>query len=311
VGGVMIAAMHRAGYPAGFSASVVAGAAATDILIPPSVAFIVYSVLVPGASVPALFAAGMFPGVLAGVALIVPAVWLARRHGMGKLEASLPRPPFWRSLREAAWGLAAPVLILGGMRLGWFTPTEAAVVAVFYGLFVGMVVHRTIGVRDLFEILREAGELSAVILIVVSLAGIFAFSLSTLGVIDPITQAIVNSGLGSTGILLLVLALLLVLGMFLDGISILLIFVPLLYPLMVHYQWDVVWFGVLTVLTVAIGQFTPPMAVNLMVASKIAQVRMEATTRWVVWLVLAMTVAMLIVLQWPQIALWLPARLGY
>ena len=311
VGGVMIAAMHRAGYPAGFSASVVAGAAATDILIPPSVAFIVYSVLVPGASVPALFAAGLFPGVLAGLALIIPAVWLARRHGMGQLEASLPRPPFWKSLREAAWGLAAPVLILGGMRMGWFTPTEAAVVAVFYGLFVGMVVHRSIGVRDLFDILRKAGELSAVILIVVSLAGIFAFSLSTLGVIDPITQAIVNSGLGSTGILLLVLALLLVLGMFLDGISILLIFVPLLYPLMVHYQWDVVWFGVLTVLTVAIGQFTPPMAVNLMVASKIAQVRMEATTRWVLWLVLAMTVAMLMVLQWPQIALWLPHKLGY
>ena len=311
VGGVMIAAMHRAGYPAGFSASVVAGAAATDMLIPPSVAFIVYSVLVPGASVPALFAAGLFPGMLAGLALIIPAVWLARRHGMGQLEASLPRPPFWKSLREAAWGLAAPVLILGGMRMGWFTPTEAAVVAVFYGLFVGMVVHRSIGVRDLFDILREAGELSAVILIVVSLAGIFAFSLSTLGVIDPITQAIVNSGLGSTGILLLVLALLLVLGMFLDGISILLIFVPLLYPLMVHYQWDVVWFGVLTVLTVAIGQFTPPMAVNLMVASKIAQVRMEATTRWVLWLVLAMTVAMLMVLQWPQIALWLPHKLGY
>ena len=311
VGGVMIAAMSRAGYPPSFSASVVGAAAATDILIPPSVAFIIYSVLVPGASVPALFAAGMVPGVRAGITLIVPAVWMARKHKMGALEATMPRPPFWKSLREATWGLAAPVLILGGMRAGWFTPTEAAVVAVFYGLFVGMVVHRSIGVRDLFDILREAGELSAVILIVVSLAGIFAFSLSTLGVIDPITQAIVNSGLGSTGILLLVLALLLVLGMFLDGISILLIFVPLLYPLMVHYQWDVVWFGVLTVLTVAIGQFTPPMAVNLMVASKIAQVRMEATTRWVLWLVLAMTVAMLMVLQWPQIALWLPHKLGY
>ncbi len=178
VGGVMIAAMHRAGYPAGFSASVVAGAAATDILIPPSVAFIVYSVLVPGASVPALFAAGLFPGVLAGLALMIPAVWLARRHGMGKLEASLPRPPFWKSLREAAWGLAAPVLILGGMRMGWFYthrgrrggPCSTACLC-------GMVVHRSIGVRDLFDILREAGELSAVILIVVSLAGIFAFSL--------------------------------------------------------------------------------------------------------------------------------------
>lgn len=311
VGGVMIAAMARAGYPAPFSASVVAGAAATDILIPPSVAFIVYSVLVPGASVPALFAAGVFPGILAGLALIIPAVWMARRHKMGQLEASLPRPPFWKSLREAIWGLAAPVVILGGMRAGWFTPTEAAVVAVFYGLFVGMVIHRTIKLRDLFAIFREAGELSAVILLVVSLAGVFAFSLSTLGVIDPITRAIVNSGLGETGILALLIVMLLVLGMFLDGISILLIFVPLLAPLMLHFQWDVVWFGVLLVLTVAIGQFTPPMAVNLMVASKIAAVRMEQTTRWVIWLVLAMCVAMLLVAVFPQIALWLPQRLGY
>ena len=311
VGGVMIAAMARAGYPAPFSASVVAGAAATDILIPPSVAFIVYSVLVPGASVPALFAAGVFPGILAGLALIIPAVWMARRHKMGQLEASLPRPPFWKSLREAIWGLAAPVVILGGMRAGWFTPTEAAVVAVFYGLFVGMVIHRTIKLRDLFAIFREAGELSAVILLVVALAGVFAFSLSTLGVIDPITRAIVSSGLGETGILALLIVMLLVLGMFLDGISILLIFVPLLAPLMLHFQWDVVWFGVLLVLTVAIGQFTPPMAVNLMVASKIAAVRMEQTTRWVIWLVLAMCVAMLLVAVFPQIALWLPQRLGY
>ena len=311
VGAVMIAAMARAGYPGAFSASVVAAAAATDILIPPSVAFIVYSVLVPGASVPALFAAGMFPGILAGLALIIPAVWLARRHKMGRLEASLPRPPFWRSLREAAWGLAAPVVILGGMRMGWFTPTEAAVVAVFYGLFVGMVVHRTIGVRDLFPILREAGELSAVILIVVSLAGIFAFSLSTLGVIDPVTRFIVESGMGETGVMAVLMVLLLIMGMFLDGISIMLIFVPLVLPLVQHFQWDVVWFGTVLVLTIAIGQFTPPMAVNLMVASKIAQVRMEATTRWVLWLVLAMCLAMLAVVAWPQIALWLPAKLGY
>jgi len=311
VGGVMIAAMSRAGYPAAFSASVVAAAASTDILIPPSIAFIVYSVLVSGASVPALFAAGMFPGILAGLALIIPAVWLSRKHKMGQNEASEPRPPFWKSLREASWGLLAPVVILGGMRMGWFTPTEAAVVAVFYGLFVGMVIHRTIGLRDLYEILREAGELSAVILIVVSLAGIFAFSLSTLGVIDPVTNAIVHSGLGEWGVMGCILVLLLIMGMFLDGISIMLIFVPLMMPILQHYHWDVVWFGTILVLCIAIGQFTPPMAVNLMVSSKIAQVRMESTTRWVLWMVLAMTLATLLVVAFPQISLWLPAKLGY
>ena len=311
VGAVMIAAMKRSGYPAPFAASVVAAGAATDILIPPSVAFIIYSVLVPGASVPALFAAGMVPGLLVGLALIVPAVWLSRRHGMGAQEGALPRPPFWRSLREASWGLAAPVLILGGMRMGWFTPTEAAVVAVFYGLFVGMAVYRTIGLRDLFVILREAAELSAVILIVVALAGIFAWSLSTLSIIDPITRAITGSGLGQWGVLALIIALLVVAGMFLDGISIFLIFVPLLLPIANAYGWDTVWFGVLLTLMVAVGQFPPPLAVNLMVSCRIARVSMESTVRWVLWLLAAMILVLAAVIAWPQLALWLPAKLGY
>ena len=311
VGGVMIAAMNRAGYPAAFSASVVGAAAATDILIPPSVAFIIYSVLVPGASVPALFAAGMVPGILAGLALIVPAVWLSRRYKMGALEASMPRPPFWASFREAIWGLAAPVLILGGMRAGWFTPTEAAVVAVFYGLFIGMVVYRTISVRELFPILRESGELSAIILLVVSLAGIFGYSLNTLGVIDPLTNAIVNSGLGEYGILALLILMLITVGMFLDGISIFLIFVPLLLPIAQFYNWDLVWFGVILTLKVALGQFTPPLAVNLMVSCRIANVRMEETVRWVVWMLAAMFMVLVAVIAFPELALWLPRKLGY
>lgn len=311
VGAVMITAMSRAGYPASFSASVVAAGAATDILIPPSIAFIIYSVLVPGASVPALFAAGMVPGLLAGIALIVPAVWLSRKYQLGGNESHLPRPPFWASLRGAIWGLAAPVLILGGMRLGWFTPTEAAVVAVFYGLFVGMFVHRTIRLRDLVAILREAAELSAVILMVVALAGVFAWALSTLSIIDPITHAIVNSGLGEWGVMSLLVLLLMTMGMFLDGISIFLIFVPLVMPIADAYQWDVVWFGVILTLMVALGQFTPPLAVNLMVSCRIARVPMESTMQWVLWLLAAMFVVLVAVILFPQLALWLPHELGY
>ena len=149
------------------------------------------------------------------------------------------------------------------------------------------------------------------ILIVVSLAGIFAFSLSTLGVIDPVTQAIVHSGLGEYGVLTLIVLLLVVAGMFLDGISIFLIFVPLMWPIMQHYQWDVVWFGVLLTLMVAMGQFTPPLAVNLMVSCRIAGVSMEQTVRWVLPLVLAMGVVVLAVIVWPPLALWLPQALGF
>jgi C4-dicarboxylate transporter DctM subunit len=311
VGGVMIAAMARAGYPAPFSASVVGGAAATDVLIPPSIAFIVYSVVVPGASVPALFAAGMIPGVLAGLALAIPAVWLSRRHGFGAAERDLPRPPFWKSLREASWGLAAPVLILGGMRAGWFTPTEAAVVAVVYGLFVGIVVHRTMGPRELWDTFREATEISAVIMLVLGLAAIFAYAVATLGLADPLVEGIRALGWSSALTLTLVAILLLVVGMFLDGVSIFLVFLPLLLPLMRLYQWDPVWFGVLLTMMVAIGQFTPPMAVNLLVSCRIAGVRIEQTVPWVGWLVFSFLMAAVLVAVFPGLALWLPRTLGY
>lgn len=311
VGGVMIAAMTRAGYPKAFSASVIGASAAIDILVPPSIALIVYSILVPSASVPAMFAAGLFPGLLFGLALMVPAYFLSRHYNLGLAEVTLPRPKFWSSLIEASWGLAAPVLILGGMRAGLFTPTEAAVVAVFYGLFVGMVIYRTITFRDLYYILRDAGELSAIILMVVALAGIFAYSLSTLGIIDPITQAIVHSGLGEYGIIVLLIILLIFVGMFLDGISIFLIFVPLLMPIALFFEWNLIWFGILLTVMVAIGQFTPPIAVNLMVSCKIAGVPIEDTIRWVLWLLLATFLLLALLIIFPAIATWFPEWLGY
>ncbi|MGY0780994.1 TRAP transporter large permease [Azospirillum argentinense] len=312
VGAVMTAAMLKEGYPRAFTASVIGAAAATDILIPPSIAFIVYSILVPQASVPALFAAGIVPGILAGLALIVPAVWLSRRHGFGETARDgETRPPLWPAFREAVWGLMAPVVILGGLRGGLFTPTEAAVVAAAYGLFVGFFVYRTLTLGDLYGLLVEAAEVSGVILTVVALAGVFAWATATLGIIDPVARGILALGIGEYGVLALLIAVLVVIGMFLDGVSTFLILLPILVPIANHFHWDLVWFGVILTMKLAIGQFTPPMAVNLMVTCKIAGTTMEATVRWVGWLIVAMFVALALVAALPQLALWIPHTLGY
>ncbi len=311
VGGAMLGLLGRAGYPKPFSASVIGAAAATDILIPPSIALIIYSVVVPQASVPALFAAGMVPGIMAGLALIIPALWLSRRNGFGLAEKDLPRPPFWPSLREAVWGLMAPVVILGGMRMGWFTPTEAAVVAVVYGLFVGFVVYRTLTLRDVYEMLVEAAEISGVILIIVALSSIFAWAGSTLGMFDRAAGLLIAFGGHEYMVLAVIVVVLLVVGMFLDGVSIFLILMPILAPVAVAFGWDPVWFGIVVTLNVAIGQFTPPMAVNLMVACRIAGVPIETTFRWTAWFIGAMFVVVLLVVAIPDLALWLPRRLGY
>jgi tripartite ATP-independent transporter DctM subunit len=312
VGSVMTKSMVEDGYPRPFIASTIGAAAATDILIPPSIAFIVYSVLTPGVSVPAMFAAGMFPGILAGLALIVPIVLISIIKDFGGRSR---RPGssigIWRAFKEAFWGLMAPVVILGGMRTGMFTPTEAAAMAVLYGLVVGFFVYRTLTMRDLYEMLVEAGETSAVILAVVALASVFAWSTSTLGLLEPVTAAIISLNLGEYGTIALLMLALIVIGMFLDGVSTFLILLPVLIPIANSFGWDLVWFGVILTMKIAIGQFTPPMAVNLMVSCRIAQVPMESTVRWVGWMILAMFVALAIVVVFPGVALWLPNALGY
>ena len=310
VGAVMLPSMIKAGYPRPFSASVIAAAGSTDILIPPSIAFILYSILVPSASIPALFAAGMIPGILSGISLIAVAWWLSVKYGF-EADSTEARPPFWHSLKEAGWGLAAPIVILGGMRSGFFTPTEAAVVAVFYGLIVGVVIYRTLNARRIYDVLVESAEISSVILMVVALASVFAWASSTLGTFDRLAKTLLEAGISEVPMLLGIQLLLLVAGMFLDAISIYFIFLPLLLPVAAHFNWDLVWFGVIITMNVALGQFHPPLGVNLMVTCKLAGVSMESTIRWVIWLVFVMAGTMFLVTFVPEIALWLPRRLGY
>jgi C4-dicarboxylate transporter, DctM subunit len=307
---VMIPAMFKQGYPKTFSATLIAAAGSTAILIPPSVALILYSVLVPSASVPALFAGGVVPGILAGLSLIVPTLYFSYKNGWGTASDE-PTPRFWNSFKEAIWGLLAPVIILGGLRTGLFTPTEAAVVAVFYGLFVGLFVYRTLTMRKVYEVLVESAEISAVVLLIISLAGVFAHAGSTLGAFDAFAKLLLGFTSNEAVMLLMITIMMLIAGMLLDAVSIFLVFLPILLPIVAAYKWDPVWFGIILTMNMAIGQFTPPMAVNLMVTTRIAGVTMESTVRWALWMVASMLVALLLVTAFPQLALWLPQSLGY
>jgi C4-dicarboxylate transporter, DctM subunit len=307
---VMLPSMMKAGYPKPFSASVIAASASTAILIPPSIALIIYSVLVPGTDLRALFAAGLLPGLLLGVAIAVPTVWLSTRHGFGEADVA-ERPAFWRSFWRALPGLMAPVIILGGLRSGLFTPTETAVVAVFYGLLVGTVLYRTMGVREIYGVLVESAKISAVLMLIISLAGLFAWAGSTLGTFRAAAEMLLAISTNQWIILGIIMVLLLLAGMVLDGISIYLITLPLLIPVVQAFGWSYVWFGIVMAINIAMGQFTPPVAVNLMVTAKIAGIPLEDTFRWVGWLLLSMAVALALVIAFPEIALWLPRVLGY
>lgn len=305
VGGVMTSSMVRAGYPRPYIAAVIGSAASTDILVPPSVTLIVYSLMVPEASVADMFAAGIIPGTLAGIALIVPVYVLARVYGFGAGKRE-PRPPFWASLRDASWGLLAKVVILGGLRIGLFTPTEAGVIAVCYSLFVGTVIYRQISLHSMYRLLVDSAELTAIIMIIVSFAGVFSWALTTIGVITPLVDWVTHLPIGPYGVLLMIVALLIVAGIFLDGFPIFMIFLPLLVPVGKAFGWDMVWFGVIMTFMIIIGMFTPPLSVNLMIAARIAQTSVEATTKWVSWMLLSMLATLGLIIAFPDIVLWLP-----
>lgn len=307
---VMLPSMTKAGYPRPFSATLIAASASTAILIPPSVALILYSIVVPGVDLRALFAAGLFPGVLAGLALLVPSFWLSRRYRWEAPE-EVERPALGTSFRLALPALFAPVLILGGLRSGLFTPTEAAVAAVTYGVLIGLFVTRELDWRELWNLVGEAAAISGVVMLIIALAGIFAWAGTTLGTFRDLAEWII--ALSDNGTLLLVLIMLGVLaaGMLLDAISIYLIMMPILIPVMQHFEWNPVWFGILMAMNIAIGQFTPPVAVNLMVTTEIARIRLEQTIGWALVFVAAMAAALTLVAIFPEIALWLPRVLGY
>jgi tripartite ATP-independent transporter DctM subunit len=305
LGTILIAAMAARGYSKAFTAALIASAGSLAIIVPPSIAFIIYGVIT-GTSIPALFAAGAIPGILVGLFLIIPSFLISYRNGW-RGERWGTAAEIWKAFREAVWGLAAPFIILGGMYGGIFTPTEAAVVAVFYGIFVGMAIHRELLIKDLYDLLRDAALSSAVIMIIVAFAGLYAWTGSTLGVMDKFSGYLLAVSQNPWLVLLMISLILFVAGMLMDAISIYYIFLPILIPIIKLFNWDPVWFGVVMTVNLAIGQLTPPVAVNLYVVCNLAKLRIEEVAWAMIPFILTMLLALAIVIYFPVLSTFLPA----
>jgi C4-dicarboxylate transporter DctM subunit len=309
VGLILLAPMIRHGYDRDFAAATIANAADLSIVIPPSVAFIIYG-NITSVSVSALFAAGIVPGILTGLALVLVAYLVSRRRGYRGLEE---RGSVWEilvALRDSGWALISPVIILGGIYTGAVTPTEAAVVAVFYSLFVAAFVYRTVGWRDLVPLLVEATVTSSVVMFIVAFAGIFTWVASVVGIIDQAAALVVRLSPNAVTMILLVDLLLLGLGMILDAISISYLIMPILVPVLAAFGIDPVWYGVIFISALAIGQATPPVGVNLFTAANLARTSVDGVARQAIPFVLAAVLVLVVVSLFPALSLYLPVKAG-
>ena len=307
LGLILIPGMAKAGYDKPFAAATVSVTSGLAIVIPPSIAFIVYGG-VADVSVPALFAAGFIPGVIVALFIMGAVLIISHRRGYRGMKTGVP---LGRAFRDAFWGVMTPVVILGGIYGGVFTPTEAAAVAVFYGLFVGVFIYRTINKFSILaDVLVESVKATAVIMFVVTCAGLYAWVASTVGLVERGAAVLLSLSDNPTVLLLLINVILFIAGMLLDAISIYYVLLPFLLPIMAHFGWDPVWFGVMMTINLALGQVTPPVAVNLYVGAKISNLTMEQITPPVLPMLGAATVALIIIMLFPDITLFLPRLLG-
>lgn len=213
--------------------------------------------------------------------------------------------------KDAFWALMTPVVILGGIYGGVFTPTEAAAVACFYGLFVGTVIYRRIGWKELYDVLLETVNATATVMIVCTTAGLYSWIGSTVGLIEKASGLLLGVSSNEFVILFMIYFILFIGGMLLDGVSMVYVFMPILMPLMKQFHWDPVWFGVMVTIMVAIGTITPPVAMNLYVGCRISGLTIEELTPPVIPLMLATLIALLVLTAFPSITLMLPRYLGF
>ena len=306
VGSIMLPAMEKRGYDMRFAAALQAAAGAIGPVIPPSILMIVIG-YVTGTSVAQLFLAGVVPGVLIGLALMVVAYRQARAQGP---DFDAPQPfdagKVVRTGIKALPALGLPLLIVFGILGGVFTATEAAAAAVAYGLVVGLFVYREIGWRDLPDVTLEAAERACVVLFIAATAMLFAWLVAAHQVPEALGTLLRDHISDRILFLIFLNLVLLVLGMFLESFSAVIVFVPILFPLALDFGIDPLHFGILATVNLAIGYITPPYGATLFVACGISGQSVRAVSAKVMPILIAMLLVLILVTYWPDTVLWLP-----
>ena len=303
VGAILIPALIKHGYPKPWATALQATSAELGVIIPPSIPMILFGVSAE-VSIGELFVAGVGPGLLIGCALML-FVWLYSKYkGWGKNDGD-GRLSFGKATWQAGWALLMPVIVLGGIYGGVFTPTEAAAVAVFYSLIVGTVVYREIGIKDLYNILRKSVISSAVIMFIIANAGLFAFLLTRAGAPEAIGTWLQQVLQSPFYFLLGINAALFIIGMFIETGAAILVLAPILVPVAVHFGIDPVHLGMVMVVNLALGMVTPPFGVNLFAACTVARISLDRVIKDLIPFIGVILACLMLISYVPEISLTL------
>ena len=308
IGSILLPAMAKAGFPKRFGAGVIATSGALGILIPPSIVMVMYAVAT-NTSVGALFMAGVVPGLLLAMVLGGVTWWRARKNNYPRL----PKATWgerWVAFRKSFWGLFLIVVVMGGIYSGMFTPTEAAAMSAVYAFFIAVFVYKDLSFKQIPKVLLDSANMSAMLLFIIASAVLFSFILTSEQIPQRMADAIVASGMGPIGFLIVVNLLLLVAGALMEPSSIILILAPILFPVAVALGIDPIHFGVMIVVNMEIGMITPPVGLNLFVASGITKAGLTEMSKAVMPWLYTMLVFLMMITYIPSISTFLPRALG-
>jgi tripartite ATP-independent transporter DctM subunit len=303
VGAILIPALIKHGYPKPWATALQATSAELGVIIPPSIPMILFGVSAE-VSIGELFVAGVGPGLLIGGALML-FVWLYSKYkGWGKNDGD-GRLSFGKATWQASWALLMPVIVLGGIYGGVFTPTEAAAVAVFYSFIVGTVIYREIGIKDIYTILRKSVISSAVIMFIIANAGLFAFLLTRAGAPEAIGTWLQQVLQSPFYFLLGINVALFIIGMFIETGAAILVLAPILVPVAVHFGIDPVHLGMVMVVNLALGMVTPPFGVNLFAACTVARISLDRVIKDLIPFIGVILACLMLISYVPEISLTL------